>query len=80
MGDHVTVRTMSRDEFGAMRELSIAAFGADHAPDIGQLLDALHASGPTLPMLRLPRRDTSGEASRVCLDRAGPGQADFVRV
>lgn len=44
VGDRVTVRTMSRDEFGAMRELSIAAFGADHAPDIGQLLDALHAS------------------------------------
>ena len=44
VGDHVTVRTMSRDEFGAMRELSITAFGADHAPDIGQLLDALHAS------------------------------------
>jgi len=35
---------MSRDEFGAMRELSIAAFGAGHAPDIGQLLDALHTS------------------------------------
>jgi len=27
-----------------MRELSIAAFGADHGPDVGQLLDALHAS------------------------------------
>lgn len=35
---------MSRDEFGAMRELSIAAFGAGHAPDIGKLLDALRAS------------------------------------
>lgn len=35
---------MSRDEFGAMRELSIAAFGAGHAPVIGELLDALRAS------------------------------------
>ncbi len=39
VSDPVTVRTMRRDEFGAMRDLSIAAFGAD--PQIGDLLDAL---------------------------------------
>ncbi len=40
--DSVTVRTMRRDEFEAVRELSIAAFGGDQ--QIGALLDALHES------------------------------------
>jgi putative acetyltransferase len=38
----VTVRVMRLDEFAAMRELSIAAFGGDQ--NIGQLLDALRES------------------------------------
>jgi predicted N-acetyltransferase YhbS len=38
----VVVRTMDRDEFDAMRSLSIAAFGDDQ--QIGELLDALHES------------------------------------
>jgi putative acetyltransferase len=38
----VNVRTMRRDEFGTIRDLSIAAFGDD--PHIGQLLDALRES------------------------------------
>ena len=42
MSDSVVVRTMERDEFDAMRALSIAAFGNDLV--IGELLDALHES------------------------------------
>ncbi|MEO6125907.1 MAG: N-acetyltransferase [Ilumatobacteraceae bacterium] len=42
MSHTVNVRTMRRDEFGTVRELSIAAFGGD--PHIGQLLDALRES------------------------------------
>lgn len=38
----VTVRLMRPDEFGAMRELSMVAFGGDE--QIGRLLDALHDS------------------------------------
>ncbi len=42
MNDSVLVRNMKRDEFSAMRALSIAAFGNDLV--IGDLLDALHES------------------------------------
>ncbi len=40
--DAVVVRPMEPDEFAAMRQLSIAAFGGD--PIIGDLLDLLHES------------------------------------
>jgi putative acetyltransferase len=42
MGHAVRIRTMARDEFDAVRALSIAAFGGD--PQIGPLLDALRES------------------------------------
>jgi len=64
----VTVRPMATDEYAAVRELSIAAFGGD--PTLGELLDALRSSWAWVDELSFVADDAGELVGHVLYTRA----------